>query len=394
MRKELRGSGSVYRLKYANGTAGPIWWIQYRAKGVKPNGSFGSILHRESSGSSDRARAEKLLRHRVAEVTLGRVVLAPSAERVTPGAMLAALKADYARKNNRVSLVAGSRHLLDFFGANARAITIRRDAISHYIAARRAQLILIRRSGILQPPSCGTINIELALLRRAFHVQVEAGNLSRDHVPVMPMCEKSKARQGFVGVPEFEQLCAALPEHLRDPIRFLYLSGWRKNEMQTVEWRDCELRRDEQGALVGGTIRLRPERSKNKRARALPLSGDLKAIIERADAQRTPACPFVFTHDGAPLGSFRKSWATACKASGLARLLVHDLRRSAVRNLVRAGIPESVAMGFTGHLTRTVFDKYDVVDSKDLEAAAEKMQSWVRERALEPPKVVALRKMA
>jgi integrase len=373
MRKELSGSGSVYRLKYANGAAGPIWWIQYRAKGVRKDGSFGSLLHRESSGSADRARAEKLLRHRVAEVTLGRVVLAPAAERITLGQMLAALKADYLRKANRVSLVAGSRHLLEFFGANARAITIRRDAIAHYIAARRAQPI--RRSGILQPPSNGTLNAELALLRRAFNIQVEAGNLSRDHTPVMPMCEKSKARQGFVGVPEFEQLCSALPEHLRDPIRFLYLSGWRQKEVLTLEWRDVD--------RAAGMVRLRPERSKNKRARALPLSGDLEAIIERADEQRTPACPFVFQRGGAPLGSFRKSWATACKAAGLARLAVHDLRRSAVRNLVRSGVPESVAMGFTGHLTRTVFDRYDIVDREDLEAAAQKVQSWVRERALE-----------
>jgi integrase len=156
--------------------------------------------------------------------------------------------------------------------------------------------------------------------------------------------------------------------------------------MLTLEWRDID--------RSSGMVRLRPERSKNKRARALPLSGDLEAIIERADARRTPACPFVFTHDGAPLGSFRKSWATACKASGLARLLVHDLRRSAVRNLVRAGVPESVAMGFTGHLTRTVFDRYDIIDRKDLDLAAQKMQTWVRERAQEKPKVLPLRKTA
>src|SRR5208282_4736560 len=188
--------------------------------------------------------------------------------------------------------------------------------------------------------------------------------------PVMPMLPKSKPRQGFLEPAEFERLCAALPEHLRDAIRFLYLSGWRKNEALTLEWRDAELERGERGAIIGGVIRLRAEHSKNKKTRMLPLSDDLLAIIARAHAGRSLECPNVFQNDGKALGSFRKTWASACKAAGLKGLLIHDMRRSCVRNLVRAGVPESVAMGFTGHLTRTIFDRYDIVAASDLEAAA------------------------
>lgn len=392
MSKELWGSGRVYR-------RGRIWWLQYSAKGK---------LYRRSAKSRKRAVAVNLLKKYVGEAAAGRVVLTPTAERVILGAMLEALSDDYTRKGNRNTIAAASQYLLAHFGKDARAVNLTRDAIMHYVATRRTQLIR-RATGkeiivdgktiverILQPPSNGTINFELAILRRAFNVQVEARKLSRDHVPMMPMLEKSQPRQGFLDPAEFERLCAELPEHLRDAVRFLYLSGWRKNEMATLEWRDCQLERDERGAITGGKIRLRAENSKNKEARVLPLNAeDLLAIFVRADASRSLACPRVFQRDGAALGSFRKAWASSCKAAGLNGLLIHDMRRSCVRNLVRAGVPESVAMGFTGHKTRTIFDRYDVLDeTKDLEDAAVKMQAYLRGRANEQPKVVPLRKIA
>lgn len=145
----------------------------------------------------------------------------------------------------------------------ARAVNLTRDVISAYVAKRRAMLvkratgnkIIVNAKTVVerveQPPSNGTINFELALLRRAFNIQVEARKLSRDHVPVMPMLEKSKPRQGFLDPAEFDALVAKLPEHLRDAVRFLYASGWRKNEAMTLEWRDVDFQ--------NGVIRLRAE---------------------------------------------------------------------------------------------------------------------------------------
>ena len=124
-----------------------------------------------------------------------------------------------------------------------------------------------------------------------------------------------------------------LSEYLRDPIAFLYLSGWRLGEMKALEWRDVD--------LAGKVVHLRPEISKNKDGRLLPLSGELLEIMDRAHAKRRPDCPFVFHRDGEPIGDFRKAWSTACKAAGLHPILVHDLRRTAVRNMVRAGIARS-----------------------------------------------------
>lgn len=245
------------------------------------------------------------------------------------------------------------KHLREFFGLG-RAIDITPDRVGAYVRDRQ-------REGAAN----GSINRELAALKRAFTLATRAGKLIS--APYVALLEENNSRRGFLDHGSFLALREALPKHLKDPVTFLYLSGWRVSEMRTLEWRDVD--------LAGGEVRLRPEVSKNKDGRVLPLRGELLELVGRAREQRRPDCTFVFHDEGEPIGDFRKSWKTASKAASISGIIVHDLRRTAVRNMVRAGIPERVAMELSGHKTRRIFDRYNIVSNEDLAAATERLQS-------------------
>ena len=207
-----------------------------------------------------------------------------------------------------------------------------------------------------------------------FKLALESGRLR--YAPHIPLLEENNAREGFVDHGVFVALREHLPPYLKDLITFLYLSGWRVGEMKALEWRDVD--------FAGRVVRLRQSVSKNKDGRLLPLSGDLLEIIERANANRRLDCPYVFHLDVQPIGDFKRAWASACKRAGVGKVLVHDLRRTAVRNMVRAGIPDRVAMTLSGHKTRSVFDRYNIVSEADLAAAAERLQAHLGVQPVQP----------
>jgi len=128
--------------------------------------------------------------------------------------------------------------------------------------------------------------------------------------------------------------------------------------------------------LTNAEIQLDPGTTKNDEPRTIPLTGELLEML-RIERQRNLGGEFVSTHAEEPIGSFRKAWKSSTKRAGLAGLLFHDLRRTGVRNLVRAGVPERVAMAINGHKTRAVFERYNIVSGRDLKDAATKLEAYL-----------------
>jgi integrase len=352
----MKGMGRIFQ-------RGAVWWIAYSHRGRE---------YRESTnatGTKGETLAGKLLKKRLGEIGRGRLI-GPQEEKVTFEELAADLERDYAINGKRSAETLGYllRHLRGGF-ALLRPVDITTDRVRAYVAARQAD-----------GAANASINRELACLKRMFSLAVQAGRLATR--PYIPMLEEHNARQGFVDHASFLALQDALPDHLKDPVAFLYFAGWRVSEMRGLEWRDVD--------LAGRVVRLRPELSKNKDGRLLPLSGELLDVIERAATARRLDCLNVFHVDGQPIGDFRKPWKHACAAVGLTGLIVHDLRRSAVRNMVRAGIPERVCMALSGHKTRAIFDRYTIVSEADLTAAADQLHAHLQQQR-SPARVVPLK---
>ncbi len=141
---------------------------------------------------------------------------------------------------------------------------------------------------------------------------------------------------------------------------------------------------------------LRLTDTKTKEPRNIPLTGPLPRLIEwlkQKKLKEGSKLPYVFLNrDGTDrIKDFRKTWETACKQANLGKRLFHDLRRSAVRNMIRAGVPEKTAMMISGHKTRSVFDRYNIVDEKDLTKAMQKTDAYLR-TIDEPAKVVPMKR--
>ncbi len=337
------GTGRVYQ-------RGGVWWIDYSHRGKR---------HRESSESTKRADATKLLKTRLAEMGGGKFI-GPSAEKVTFEDLAELIVADYTvneRKSMR-SVHTALKRLREVFG-NDRALDITTVRIKTYIAMRR-------ETGLEN----ATIQKDLAALRRMFNLALEDGKVStRPHVPNL---ETSNPRQGFFEAADLDAVIKELPEPIRPVVRFAALTGWRRGEVLPLQWAQVDFN--------AGEVRLWD--SKNGEPRVFPFRvlAPLQALLEeqrectrKLERERRALIPHVFHRNGHPILEIKQAWQGATKRAGLEGWLFHDLRRTAVRNLERAGVPRSVAMKLTGHKTEAVYRRYAIADAAALAEGVEKL---------------------
>lgn len=334
------GKGRIFR-------RGKVLWISYCQDGQEI---------RESSGSKAHAVARDLLRKRQGEQEAG-TLLPREARKLTVREALALLVADYERRERR-TLRSLHGHVAAW---NAAMGDLEVAKLDFPLLDAQAQNWR-KEAGV----SAATINRRMAALRKAVRLAVRF-KLAATRIEV-PHLEESAPRDGFLSPADFAALAEALPDDgLRTFVRFLYATGMRVGEARKLEWRDVD----------GTVLRIRGETTKNSTARTLPLAGELATILAEARERRRLDCPSIFHRKGVPIGEFRTPWRVATKATGHVNLLVHDLRRSAVRNLIRSGVPERVAMGVTGHRTRNIFDRYNIVSAADLGAGLERVGVYV-----------------
>ena len=177
---------------------------------------------------------------------------------------------------------------------------------------------------------------------------------------------------------QFLAVRAALPEYLRGFVTIAYKEGWRLDEIETLSWDQVDRKL--------GIIRLEAGETKNDDARVAYLDEEEKRIIRRqwelrktVFNKRGVLLPWVFLnrYGSDRIKQFHKSWKKAGEKAGVPGKIFHDFRTSGVRNMVRAGVPENVAMKISGHKTRSVFERYNIVNDADLIKAAKKRAAYL-----------------
>lgn len=350
-RKRPRGTGCVYQQKGSNN-----WWIKYYRNGVP---------YRQSANTTNKRKAQRLLQRKIGEIATHNFV-EPKAEKTLVRELVEnGVFRDYTI-NGKKSLddvkTRWKLHLEPVFG-DLRTVNVSNDDVTAYIDKRQKE-----------GAKNATINRELAILKRAFTLGMRARKVYG--IPHFPRLEERNVRKGFVTDTQYDKLAAACAKQglwLRAMFEVGYNFGWRVSELLNLRVRQVD--------LAAKTIRLETGETKNDEARTVSMTPLVYGLVQQCVTGKQPNdCVFTRGAHNKPIRDFRGTWEKVCEEAGVTALLFHDLRRTAVRNMVRNGIPERVAMTISGHKTRSVFDRYNIVSESDLRDAAAKLAARDRER--------------
>lgn len=363
--------GMIYKPTYRDKKTGEKrqsakYWLKYYIEG-KPI--------QEPSGMTKKTEALRLLKIREGKAANGEPIIRRM-NRVKFNELGELVVRDY-ETNGRATTVEVKRrlrlHLLPYFGGR-NALEITTVDIDKFIEKRQKD-----KTPKDKPPTNAEINRELAIIKRGFNLALQKRLLTS--TPYIPKLKENNVRKGFYQEELIEAAKAHLSDNLseahadvvRDLVTFWSLTGWRKSEGQSLLWANVDFKAE--------TVYL--EDSKNDEPRLFPFDEveELRELLERRraytdDIQRKQGeiIPWVFHRDGNQVRECKRSWGTACAKVGMPERIIHDFRRTAVRNLDEAGVSETLAMQMTGHKTNSIYKRYRIVRNADLRRAGHLLQ--------------------
>jgi integrase len=352
-----RLSGSIYKRK---GSAN--YYVAYCHNGRQ-------VV--EATHQADYNVAARMLREKLR--TAGTPQHVTAAERKQTFDDVAALiRADYQRKKNRTT-----RELERILGQ------VKQHFAGAWLSVTVPRIEQYATDCVAKGDAPASVNRRLACLRRMSRLAAKQGIGARLDITLFP---EDNARSGFVDPADFAAVQRQLPPDVADFVEWTYRSAWRRAMVESLCWHHCELQ-VKKSRLISASVRLPGVLMKNKTPYTLPVTGALLEVLCRRWAKRVLACARVFHQDGRPLTDFRTTWEKACEAAGFPNLLLHDLRRSAARNLRRAGVDESTIMRIGGWKTASMFRRYAITDDADVIDGLDKLDSYVA-RQLQAPRRV------
>ena len=375
--KRKKGDGCVFRRPDS-----PVWWIKYSRNGK---------VYRESTRTDSEDKAGKVLRKRLGEIVTG-TFIGPQTERVRVSELAEDFLREY-RINGRKSLddvtTRWNAHLKPFFGV-LRAVDVTTQLLARYVDSRQQQ-----------GGSNATVNRELAALKRMYRLGHQSTPPKVFRLPNFPKLKENNIRKGFLDDAQFRKLVEGAELWFRALVECGRTYGWRVSELLSM--------RVGQVDLAQRVIRLEPGTTKNNEGREVVMTDAVYNLLSACVIGKS-ADNSVFTRkNGNPVRDFRTTWENACVFAGVGTLvcascgstkvsgqrcekckakqtkysglIFHDLRRTAARNLRRAGISETVIMKIGGWKTRSVFERYAIVNRSDIADAMRMLQQT--EKAVE-----------
>lgn len=346
-----RGEGGLIKR-----TGCRYWYAQYYRNGKQ---------YRVSTKTPVKEEAKKILRRLMGDSERGLTPISDM-KKTRYGDLRQALLDSYRAAGNKslqtladgTETIWGLKALDDFFGfpkdPGPPVTSITTDTARQFARERQAEGV-----------SGSTINGSLAMLRRMLNLARIENKIQ--FVPKIWLLKENPARTGTVAPDKFAVLLSALPAQLQPLVTFLYYCGVRLGEALQIQWAQVD--------LDAALIRLEEEQTKSGEARVIPLPDVLVKMLQEQNPKEGPV--FCDTN-------LRRGWRRACVAARLGTLTavegkpydpiytglrIHDLRRTALTYLRKAGVPESVAMKISGHQTRDVFERYNIVDTADVKQA-------------------------